>query len=456
MPPLRWPHIHIPFFRIFYSTTYTVLYFIVLVLLCVNPAAMIYTAFDQNAYQYIFEIGGTYILTAILAVFIYFSRLYTNRSVMAAVGKSWIPIEEGEVARKVRKMIVKAMERSAIIALESRPRDLSNAVSTIRSNSTAMADDNLHTHPALGRVLKLDPENPPWGRIEHPGWSSPSQGDTLLAPHVNFRTVIHELPNLVEAKAVSLAPPDPFSTSEAPGYPTLADPSVVDLLRRRPYADLRAYLGHLSKLGVIGNPQVGESFIFQYERARFSCVPLSEAQFETLMESFSILLTSMQSLEPTLIGELRADRIALDSSETSSISSGTNSSSSRSTSIAGSVRRARLGHSDRDSSMYRSTTDQTYDTAPSHIAQSLSPLAGYSSRAETPRPRTARTHFTTSETPLRRAVSRETFGSVGSVLRTMPGDISFTSGTSDRSSLRSRSFRSYAGSVVRHSRPSPP
>lgn len=69
-------------------------------------------------------IGGVYVLTALLAIFIYTSRLYTNRTVLAAVGKSWIPVEDGEVGRSIRKMIVKALERSALIAWEGRPRDL--------------------------------------------------------------------------------------------------------------------------------------------------------------------------------------------------------------------------------------------------------------------------------------------------------------------------------------------
>lgn len=66
-------------------------------------------------------IGGTYVLTALIAIFIYSSRLYTNRSVLAGVGKAYIPVEDGEVGRNVRKMIVSQLERSAIIAWEARP-----------------------------------------------------------------------------------------------------------------------------------------------------------------------------------------------------------------------------------------------------------------------------------------------------------------------------------------------
>lgn len=456
--PKRLPHIHIPFFRIFYSTTYTVLYFITIVMLCINPAVMIYTAFDQGTYQYVFEIGGVYILTGILAIFIYLSRLYTNRTVMAAVGKSYIPVEDGEVAKKVRKMISRALERSTIIALESRPRDLSNSIDTVISNSTSTSNEKIVIHPSAGRVLKLDPHSPPWGRIQHPGWSTPSQTDSHLPPHVNFRTVIHELPNLVEAKAVSLAPPDPYATPKAaqPGEPVLADPVVVQLLRRRPCSDLRTYLAHLSMLGLINPMGAGEDFLWQYERARFSSIPLSEDQFGHLMESFAILLTDMQELSKTIIGEVRANVVATDASSISSISESSVSSSSRSASIAGSIRIMTPRHRDTTPSLYRSVTATSFDTAPTSAIRSRTPGA-FSSRtantADTPRPQTANTHFSSLGSTLRHPPSRESLASVGSVLhakRTLSDDVSISSG-SISSSLRSRSLRSYAGSVIRHS-----
>jgi len=451
--PNHIPHLpfRIPFFRIFYSTTYTILYFITLLLLGVNPGSMLYTAFDKNAYQYVFEISGAYVLTILLTLFIYLSRLYTNRTVMAAVGKSYIPVEEGEVGEKVRKMIVRALERSAIIAIESRPRDLSAQVSTATSDSSITTNEKPLAHRSVGRVIKVDPENPPWGRVEHAGWSAPSKADTHLAPHVQFRTVIHELPNLVEARAVSLAPADPYSTPTASqsGGITPADPAIVELLRRGPHADLRNYLGHLSKLGLVNPPRVGEDFLWRYERARFSCIPLPEAQFELLMESFAMLLTGMQELSPTVIGQARANRFATDSTDASSISGSSLSSySSRSTSIAGSVRQARRDYSaSRAPSFYTSMTGASFDTAPQH-----SPLQFRSPSMRldaTPRPGTADTLPTPST--MRRESSRETFGSVGSVLHNLPDDVSVSSGSSSRGSLRSRSLRSYAGSVIRHS-----
>lgn len=433
---------------------------------------MIYTAFNSGAYQYIFEIGGVYILTAILAIFIYFSRLYTNRTVLAAVGKSYIPVEDGEVGKTVRKMIVKAMERSAIIALESRPRDFSNSLDTIASNSTAMGNEKVITHPAVGRVLRLDPSHPPWGRVEHPGWSTPSQTETSLPPHVHFRTVIHELPNLIEAKAVSLAPPDPCATPTSPGKDDtqLADPIIVDLLRRRPHADLRTYLGHLSSLGLINPPEVGEGFLWQYERARFSCVPLTESQFADLMQSFAVLLAGMEELSSTIIGEVRANHLGNDISSISELSI---SSSSRSGSLAGSVRRTPIRPTEMTpGGLQRSVTGASYRTAPSSAIQFRTPGA-FSSRTTyatpgafssttttyvTPsrQPRTTDSHYSSIGPVARRQTSNDTIPSVGSVLLSqavIPDDASLSSGSSPARSVRSvrsRSLRSYAGSVVRH------
>ena len=473
--PHRRPRLpfRIPFFRIFYSTTYTILYILVLVLLCVNPGVMIYTAFDQNAVQYVFEIGGVYVLTALLALFIYFSRLYSNRTVMAGVGKSWIPVEDGEVAKKVRKMIVRALERSAIIALESRPRDLSPTISSIRTNTTssvATSNKTAQMNQTCGRILKIDPHHPPWGRVSHPGWSTPSVSDTSLAPHIHFRTVIHELPNLIEAKAVSLAPVDPYST---PTNSTAAlrrpDPAMVGILQRNPQSDVRAYLAQLSQLDLVNPPEAGERFLHQYDRARFSSEPLSETEFEDLIDAFAHLLEGMTALNPALVSQVRANS-SVNSSDTSSISgsvitassASSTSSSTRSASIAGSVRQARraqLAH--RTPSLYTSLTRDSYATAESAAALSANgsdiPTSPSTFRSPTtPRLHTAHTRFSQSlgQSTLKREVSRETLASVGSVLRTVPTSdaISIISAsTSSASSARSRSLRSYAGSVVRRS-----
>ena len=45
-------------FRIWYSTTYTVLFFILLILLAVSPADTIYQSVTTRTYQKLFVVGG--------------------------------------------------------------------------------------------------------------------------------------------------------------------------------------------------------------------------------------------------------------------------------------------------------------------------------------------------------------------------------------------------------------
>lgn len=297
----------IPFFRIFYSTTYTSLFVLVLVVLAITPASLIYSAIKASAWQYPFMIGGTYFLTALLAIFIYTSRLYTNRTVLAAVGKSYIPVEEGEVGRNVRRMVAKCLQRSALIAWEARPRDLAAEDREVSGHEHRKSRRNHHRRGPgddshlLGTIIKVDPQSPPWGHVQHPGWSSPSRFETTLTPHVHFGTVFQELPHLIEAQAVSFAPPDPDYIPSDPTDLPLADPRIVEVLQRPPTTGLREYLNRLVNLGVFSDPTAVDKFLAQYEYARFNPVPLLEPQFSTLMAAFADLLTCMTAPPPHLL-----------------------------------------------------------------------------------------------------------------------------------------------------------
>jgi hypothetical protein len=114
----------IPLFRIWYSTTYTTLLIITILLLAISPTDTIYQSFKANELQKVFVIGGVYLLTCLIVLLIYSTRIYTNRTVLAAIPKGYVPIEEGEVGKAVRRMIVKHLKRSAVIAWDSRPRDV--------------------------------------------------------------------------------------------------------------------------------------------------------------------------------------------------------------------------------------------------------------------------------------------------------------------------------------------
>ncbi|KAK3077711.1 hypothetical protein LTS18_009504, partial [Coniosporium uncinatum] len=220
--------IRIPYFRIWYSTTYTIIFGITLVLLCATPGDTIYQSFRNDNLVNAFVIGGTYVLTAIIAILVYATRIYTNKSVLAAIPKSYLPIDHGEVGKSIRKLIVREWERSAIVAWDSRPRD-------VRSETRA---EKVHGKPSTrervrnalrkrgeiedATLIHVDPANPPWGHVVHPGWSSPASNEW---PHLQYWNVILELPNLIEAKAVSLAPSEPileFQLSDPEDVPAAA------------------------------------------------------------------------------------------------------------------------------------------------------------------------------------------------------------------------------------------
>lgn len=298
--------LRIPFFRIFYSTTYTTLYAIELGLLAITPASLIDAAIGSSAFQYVFMIGGIYVLTAAMAIFIYSGRIYTHRSVLADVGKAYIPIEEGELGKKVRKMIVKQLERSAIVAWESKPRDLEGEVIAAECRGTFPLETTSgigHQNYKVGRILAVDPAHPPWGYIRQAGWSSPSHSGKNTSPNVQFAEVIAELPNLVEARAVSLAPPDPMMTPR--DDQSMADPAVVDFLKRPEKMGMRDYLTQLSLLGLINPPTLGQAFLRHYERARFCGFPISENEFDVLMQNFAELLSGMTELQPAIVEQIR-------------------------------------------------------------------------------------------------------------------------------------------------------
>ncbi|KAH0155332.1 hypothetical protein KCU82_g10714, partial [Aureobasidium melanogenum] len=139
-----------------------------------------------------------------------------------------------------------------------------------------------------------------------------------LAPHIQFRTVVMELPHLIEARAVSLAPPDSSFKSPMQDGTTAADVQIVHLLSRKPAADMRSYLTQLSGLGLVP-PDVGQDFVQRYEHARFSPTPIQEDEFEQLMSVFATLLASMNQLPPRVLEMAQVGSEI--SSDTSSLSS---------------------------------------------------------------------------------------------------------------------------------------
>ncbi|KAF2116045.1 hypothetical protein BDV96DRAFT_491482 [Lophiotrema nucula] len=324
--PLR-----IPLFRIWYSTTYTVLLFIALVFLAVTPAETIYQSIRSDEIQKIFVIGGAYLLTFLVVLLVYSTRLYTNRSVLATIPKPYIPIEDGEVGRLVRRMIVKALKRSALVAWDSRPRD-------VRGEGEGKHDEHgegSRHHSTFKRqghhattVVPVSADSPPWGHVSHPGWASPALPDL---PNLQYWNVVTELPNLIEAKAVSLAPADPAIDEplHAQNTPMLPDAQAVALLQRPRTMGLRDYLGMLGSYGLVNPPGLGPKFIAQYQYARFSTQMLTETEFRNIMAVFADILNGMTELDPAVLEAARAESIDSETRSLSqSMSSGSSSTSS--------------------------------------------------------------------------------------------------------------------------------
>ncbi|KAJ4371570.1 hypothetical protein N0V83_004789 [Neocucurbitaria cava] len=344
----------VPLFRIWYSTTYTTLLVITLLLLAVSPAETIYQSIKIRKIQKLFVIGGVYLLTSLIALLIYSTRIYTNRTVLHAIPKSYVPVEKGEVGKGVRRMVVKHLRRSAIIAWDSRPRDVRGEVDGTeeedvqgeggtRPNTAEGKRDKEkdkvhqkkgHHHAPDATIIPVSANSPPWGYVSHPGWASPSSPDL---PNLQYWSVICELPNLIEAKAVSLAPPDPAIEEGALQYPDnappLPDARIVTLLQRPRVTGLREYLARLAEFGLLQPPSLGPKFLAQYEYARFSTSSLTETEFRSTMAVFADILNGMTEIDPTIIEEARAQSIH---SETRSLaptdSSVSDSSSSSSTS----------------------------------------------------------------------------------------------------------------------------
>lgn len=367
-------HMRIPLFRIWYSTTYTLLFFILIILLGVTPADTIYQSIRSDDIQKIFIVAGVYVLTFLITILIYATRLYTNRSVLAGIPKAYIPVENGEVGKMVRRMILKNLKRSAIIAWDSKPRDTRGEIQGDGRTGTRPSTAE-RAHPTFKRrshahdatVIHVSDSSPPWGHIAHPGWFSPATEDF---PHLNFWSVILELPNLIEAKAVSLAPPDPalgIQLHTHDNTQVIPDAQAVALLQRPATMGLRDYLGRLSSFGLINPPALGIKFLSRYEYARFSASALTEPEFRSLMSMFTGILNCMTELDPALLAEIQA---AESESETQSLALSDLSHSSTSSAVHYRTPRATVENNSayaRSTSSYsgRSDSPGTLRTAPS-------------------------------------------------------------------------------------------
>jgi len=424
-------------FRIFYNSFYTILAIVLLGLLLITPADAIRQALDNDQLYNVFVIGGCYLLTGAIAITIYSTRLYTNRGVLKDIPKAWIPVEKGEVTNNVRKMIVASLARSAAIAWDSRPRIAQEpptivsgpqARDTVAKAPEPKSDEKEQkgflrkrfTQPEKeDPTVAIPPPRPVWGDITHNGWASPTSPDL---PNLQYTTVILELPHLIEARAVSLAPPDTESTTERP----LPDIRAVDLLQRPASMGLRDYIGHLINIGILTSPPTADDFLSVYEYARFGARPLSEEEFRDLMNQFAEVLRTMTALSPAILS-------GMDTDEESDID---DDASSKTTPVTPRSRSLVSSHSISS----RSGSEGTIRTAPSRRVGTVTSgrRSEFGTAPATPRSRkrvVSRTPSTNSFAQSRRPYTVSSGSSSASLRSTSQGSVIKLSRTNDDGEL---------------------
>ncbi|KAK4455113.1 hypothetical protein QBC34DRAFT_107835 [Podospora aff. communis PSN243] len=404
-------------FRILYNFIYYFFYLVLLAFLIVTPADLIQQAVAGNQKLNILIVALSYLVTILLVTFIYATRLWMNRSAIASIPKTWIPVEKGDVPRDVRGMIVEGLSRSAAVAWEARPRlplllgggiEEERAeeegvkvgrrgvwMGKLRRNGEKEAMEEGVGIEVSGRQRAV------WGEIEHPGWASPTSPDL---PNLQYEAVIGELPNLIEAKALTLAPEDRMLRVE----PAVVDAEAVALLQRPESMGLREYLGHLTELAVLAPlPTTGE-FLAKYEAARFSTRPVSNEQFRSLMHLFAEVLRNMFPLSAAMLarygdGDDGSSGHAPTESDIDNDAPDGSSPSSSSSTAAHSVRRSTRGQR----TPVRPTTSSTSDSG--REPPKLSVTVRTSSANTWQQFRTAPTTPKSRHTGLSRASSTDTF-----------------------------------------------
>lgn len=278
------------------STVYFILAIILLALSLLTPGDFIYQCRVNRRLTNIFIVTGVYVITVLLGLLIYASRIYTNRTALTGIPKAWIPVSKGEVDKKVQRVVEEGLSRSAIIAFQARPRNVSDESS----------------EPIHDVELSIAADRPPWGTVSHAGWSAPSSTDL---PGLRYESVIEELPHLIEAKAVSLVPSKPAKGFIDPSMTRddAPDPRLVELLQRPSTMGLREYIAHLTGFGLINPPKLGPEFLVIYEQSRFSSRPLFEDEFRALMGIFAEILRGMKQLDYHYLQELGGFESRVDS-----------------------------------------------------------------------------------------------------------------------------------------------
>ncbi|KAH7347711.1 sucrase/ferredoxin domain-containing protein [Plectosphaerella cucumerina] len=407
-------------FRFIYNSSYFILCAVTTALLCVTPGDIIWQSLRRKQYNNIWLLASFVIGTMLIVSFVYALRIYNNKTILASIPKAWVPVEKGDVPKRVFRMISAGLDRSAAIAYEARPRhvadlDVPNATADPdRDSVVSLAGNENHrgekderaaaegfqllkvrTLSDVERMLgtPLPRHRPVWGEVEHGGWAPPDSADI---PNLQYGAVVAELPHLIEGKALTLAPPAEADDGDAP----TVNVEVAEMLQRPPHLGLRQYLTRLAELGVLPMDATTNEFLAVYEQARFSVRPIGLDRFRDLMHLFAALLRSMGPMDPAALDPLEEADVeddedrgtAYDSDidsrgpDSSSIHTSPRGSLSRSVtrSTTGSRRRVLFG----GRSASAGTWQNAYRTAPSTMnARSTGTASETSSVVDHTRPR---------------------------------------------------------------------
>lgn len=390
---------------IVYRTLYFLLYVCLLGLLIATPADAIHRSFQNRQLYNIWILIAAYVTAIVVVSFVFITRLYINKTDLGSIPKGWVPIEKGDLKSNVYKVIALGLGRSASIAYESRPR--------LRTEDSTQDDETVETRVKLGfdgpegpaeeLVVVIPRRKPVWGDIEHYGWSSPNAPDL---PNLEYSTVFSELPNLIEGKALTLAPPDPTSQTNPP----LLDPDAVALLQRTANMSLRDYIIHLAELRVLAMDANTTKFLSHYEYARFSNRPISNAQFKELMHLFAEILRAMGPLDPNILDD-QEDASSPSTNSDDDARSGSfrsNLTPSDAVSISSSTRRIRHQPS--------TNTWNVYQTAPNSMRSGITGRGTLSRRSSNNSLAQSQRRYRMSQ-PSTSSLRSKSSGSSGSVIR---------------------------------------
>ena len=287
-------------------------------------------------------IAGVYLLTGVTAIILYASRLYSNRSAIRDIPKTYLPIEKADLpGYHVNSLIQERLARSAVTAYIAKPRS-----HRIEKESAEIRERIAELTKVDSRRLTEDP--PSWGYFGHAGWTAPATTD--LPGSLHFENVVKELPDLLEAKAVSLVPTDATALRDI-DETAIPDEAIIEALQRPSDLGIRDYLERLVALGMIEQHEIVQKFVSAFERARYGPIPILEADFRHLMNCFAELLRAMLPIDSQLLGQFldeAADDAPSDSDvllgdEQSSILSGNGSVQRKASRKQGSAQKQRPG-----------------------------------------------------------------------------------------------------------------